>query len=83
MDSNFDIFISYRRKDSAGSDKGVHLARTIKQYLEIKGYRDRVFFDYSEISNEDFPTKILSVIKQAKVFISVLTPDSMLRCVKI
>ncbi|MBQ5881493.1 MAG: PEGA domain-containing protein, partial [Bacteroidales bacterium] len=59
----------------------VHIARTIKQYLEIKGYKGRVFFDYSELSNEDFDKRILSVIRQAKVFISVLTPDSMLRCV--
>ena len=81
MKSAYDIFISYRRKDAQGSDKGVHIARTIKQYLEIKGYKGRVFFDYSELSNEDFDKRILSVIRQAKVFISVLTPDSMLRCV--
>ena len=81
MKSAYDIFISYRRKDAQGSDKGVHIARTIKQYLEIKGYKGRVFFDYSELSNEDFDKRILSVIRQVKVFISVLTPDSMLRCV--
>ena len=42
MKSAYDIFISYRRKDAQGSDKGVHIARTIKQYLEIKGYKDGV-----------------------------------------
>ena len=76
----YDIFVSYRRQDNRGSNQGVHIARTIKQYLEISGYKGRVFFDYSEISNEDFEVKILSVIRRAKVFICVLTEDALMRC---
>ncbi len=45
----YDIFISYRRKDSAGLTSGTNIARTIKQQLGIEGYKNRVFFDYSEL----------------------------------
>ena len=44
----YDIFISYRRTDRDGLNSGTYIARTIKQELELEGYQDRVFFDYSE-----------------------------------
>ena len=77
----YDIFISYRRKDCAGLTSGTDIARTIKQQLEIEGYKHRVFFDYSELSDDDFEKIILKAIERCKVFILVLSRDSMIRCV--
>ncbi len=77
----YDIFISYRRKDCAGLTSGTDIARTIKQQLEIEGYKNRVFFDYSELSDDDFERIILKAIERCKVFILVLSRDSMMRCV--
>ncbi|MBO5875270.1 MAG: TIR domain-containing protein [Alistipes sp.] len=76
----YDIFISYRRKDSAGLTSGTNIARTIKQQLEIEGYKNRVFFDYSELSDDEFEKIILTAIEQCKVFVLVLSRDSMMRC---
>lgn len=77
----YDIFVSYRRKDCAGLTSGTNIARTIKQQLEIEGYKHRVFFDYSELSDDDFEKIILKAIERCKVFILVLSRDSMMRCV--
>ncbi len=52
--ASYDIFISYRRTDSKGAVSGTNIARSIKQQLEIDGYNDRVFFDYSEITDGEF-----------------------------
>ncbi len=76
----YDIFISYRREDSQGLISGTNIARSIKQQLEIEGYKGRVFFDYSELSDSDFERVILSAIEQCKVFVLVLSKDSMMRC---
>ena len=77
----YDIFISYRRKDCDGLTSGTNIARTIKQQLEIEGYKNRVFFDYSELSDDDFEKIILKAIEGCKVFVLVLSKDSMMRCV--
>ena len=77
----YDIFISYRRKDCDGLTSGTNIARTIKQQLEIEGYKNRVFFDYSELSDDDFENIILRAIEGCKVFVLVLSKDSMMRCV--
>ncbi len=77
----YDIFISYRRTDGSGLTSGTDIARTIKQQLEIEGYKNRVFFDYSELSDDEFEQVILTALEQCKVFILVLTKDSMMRCV--
>ena len=77
----YEIFISYRRKDREGKEWGTSIARNIQQALEYRGYKGRVFFDHDEIGPEDFELKILGAIKQCKVFIFVLTKDSLLRCV--
>lgn len=76
------IFVSYRRTDRNGKTSGTDIARTIKQHLEISGYKKRVFFDYSELSDDKFENIILSEIRGCKVFILVLTHDTMHRCVK-
>lgn len=75
------IFISYRRRDLSGNISGTDIARTIKQHLEISGYKNRVFFDYSELSDDEFEHKILREIERCKVFVLVLTHDTMYRCV--
>lgn len=75
------IFVSYRRTDLNGKNSGTHIARTIKQHLEISGYEDQVFFDYCELSDDEFENIILSEIRGCKVFILVLTNDTMHRCV--
>ena len=75
------IFVSYRRTDRDGKTSGTDIARTIKQHLEISGYKKRVFFDYSELSDDEFENIILSEIRECKVFILVLTHDTMHRCV--
>lgn len=77
----YDIFISYRRKDCTGLTSGTNIARTIKQQLEIEGYKNRVFFDYSELSDNEFEDIILKAIAQCKVFVLVLSRDSMMRCI--
>lgn len=75
------IFVSYRRKDRDGNTSGTDVARTIKQHLEIVGYRGRVFFDYSALTDDEFEFKILNEIERSKVMILVLTHDTMFRCV--
>lgn len=76
----YDIFISYRRKDSTGKEWGTVIARSILQALESRGYGGRVFLDHEEIGPDYFETKILTAIKQSKVFIFILTKEALLRC---
>ena len=76
----YDIFISYRRKDDNGVERGTLIGRIIQLALHNKGYSERVFFDYDTIGSEDFEEKILGAIKKAKIFVFVLTKDSLLRC---
>lgn len=76
--SKYDIFISYRRVDSEGRTSGRDIARTIKLELEKRGYI--VFFDYSEIKDNEFEDVILPAIHNSVVFIVVLSKDALLRC---
>ena len=77
--TKYDVFVSYRRVDSEGRTSGRDIARTIKLELEKRGYR--VFFDYSEIKDNEFENSILPSIRNSKVFIIVLSLDALLRCV--
>lgn len=77
----YDIFISYRRTDNKGYTTGTSIARSIKQQLELERYKDRIFFDYSNLHDEEFEKIILSAIEQSRIFILVLTQDAMMRCV--
>ena len=65
MNSKYDIFISYRRVDSEGRTSGRDIARTIKLELEKRGYK--VFFDYSEIRDNEFENVILPAIHNSAV----------------
>ncbi len=80
MEPKYDIFISYRRRDRFNRTIGTAYARNIQQTLEANGYQGRVFFDHNNMEPEDFEKIILSAIRCAKVFILILTKDSMLRC---
>ena len=80
MESKYDVFISYRRKDRFNRTTGIAYARNIQQTLESNGYKGRVFFDHNDMKPGDFEKIILSAIRSAKIFILVLTIDSMHRC---
>ena len=75
----YDIFISYRRLNSEGRIEGRDIARLLEKELKLYGYN--VFFDYSEIRDNDFKQVILPAARTCKVFILLLTSDSLTRCV--
>lgn len=77
-DKIYDIFVSYRRIDSEGRTSGRDIARTIKLEFEKRGYA--VFFDYSEIKDDEFERTIIPAVESAKVFILVLSKDALVRC---
>lgn len=75
----YDIFISYRRLNSEGRIEGRDIARLLEKELKLYGYN--VFFDYSKIRDNDFKQVILSAARTCKVFLLLLTSDSLTRCV--
>ena len=70
--NKYDIFISYRR------DGGAQYARILQLMLIQRGYK--VFLDYDELTDGIFSDKIRAAIKEAPVFMLVLSKGSMLRC---
>ena len=68
---NFDIFISYRRSD------GKNMARMITETLKGKNYR--CFLDFDRLQGGKFDDKIKQAIKDAPIFIAVMTPDYLVR----
>ena len=68
---NFDIFISYRRSD------GKNMARTITETLKGKNYR--CFLDFDRLKGGKFDDKIQQAIKDAPIFIAVMTPHYLVR----
>lgn len=68
----YDIFISYRRK------AGAQYARTLQLILEKKGFR--VFLDYDELLDDEFPPQIEAALRSTPVYIIVLTHDVFDRC---
>lgn len=71
-DHKYDIFISYRREG------GAQYARILQLMLIQRGYR--VFLDYDELTDGIFSDKIKAAIKDAPVFMLVLSKGSMPRC---
>lgn len=69
----YEIFVSYRRTG------GREFARLIQQTLQKYGYR--VFFDYDSLQDDVFNENIFRAIEEVEIFILVLTPGSMSRCV--
>lgn len=72
MTNKYDIFISYRR------DGGAQYARILQLMLIQRGYK--VFLDYDELTDGVFSDKIVAAIKEAPVFMLVLSKGSMIRC---
>lgn len=68
----YDIFISYRR------DGGAQYARILQLELEKRGYR--VFLDYEELTDGVFGDNIRVAIKDAPVFMLVLSAHYLDRC---
>lgn len=75
----YDIFISYRREDSSGRSNAP-TARQFKLAFEAPPYNYKVFFDYSECTDDYFTDTILSAIRTCDYFVLVLTKDSLARC---
>lgn len=73
MSNKYDIFISYRR---AG---GAQYARILQLMLAQRGYK--VFLDYDELTDGIFSDHIKAAIKDAPVFMLVLSEGSLKRCV--
>lgn len=71
-DNKYDIFISYRRVG------GAQYARILQLMLIQRGYK--VFLDYDELTDGIFSDKIRAAIKEAPVFMLVLSGGSMERC---
>ena len=70
MSKNFDIFISYRRKETA--DKAEHLF----DLLEMAGYKGQVSFDRENFDGR-FDLEILQRLDDCKDFIVVLAPETL------
>lgn len=70
--NKYDIFISYRREG------GAQYARILQLMLIQRGYK--VFLDYDELTDGIFSDKIRAAIKDAPVFMLVLSKGSMERC---
>ena len=70
MSKNFDIFISYRRKETA--DKAEHLF----DLLEMAGYKEQVSFDRENFDGR-FDLEILQRLDNCKDFIVVLAPETL------
>lgn len=69
----YDIFISYRREG------GKEWARSLKSELERRGYR--VFLDFDELKDGVFDRRIMEAIDAAPIFIILLSPHALDRCV--
>ena len=71
--SQYDVFISYRRETGAND------ARLLQQALKARGYT--VFFDYDSLRDGKFDKKIFEAIDEAPVFVLMLTERALDRCV--
>lgn len=70
---SYDIFISYRREG------GKELARSLKSELERRGYQ--VFLDFDELNDGVFDRRIMEAIDASPIFIVLLSPHALDRCV--
>ncbi len=68
----FDVFISYRRSDSA------EVARLLQRCLQDRGLT--TFLDVDELGAGHFDDSLLEVIAQAGDFVVILSRDALARC---
>lgn len=73
MLKEYDIFISYRRKD------GAQYANFLHGVLQKRGYR--VFVDYDERTDGIFGENIRKAVENAPVFIAILSPFYLDYCI--
>ena len=71
-DNKYDIFISYRRVG------GAQYARILQLELEKRGYK--VFLDYEELTDGIFGDNIKEAIREAPIFMMVLSAHYLDRC---
>ena len=69
----YDIFISYRRVG------GADFARQMQLALKNKGYS--VFLDFDALKDGVFDRRIEAAIKSSKVFLFILSPHALDRCI--
>ena len=72
--NKYDIFISYSHEG------GAQYARILQLMLEQRGYK--AFLDYEELTDGIFGDHIKAALREAPVFMPVLSRGSMARCVK-
>lgn len=72
MKQKYDIFISYRRTG------GAQYARILQLMLSQRGYK--VFLDYDELRDGKFGEHIQDAIKDAPIFMLVLSKNALDRC---
>lgn len=73
---NYDVFISYRRKEG----QGLEIARIIDEAID-RTWWYRSFLDYNELKDNAWDPQIFSAIESAPVFLFILTEGSLNRCV--
>lgn len=73
MKKEYDIFISYRREG------GKEYARNLTSELVSRGFHP--FLDFDELKDGKFDKRITDAIESAPVFMFILSPGSLDRCV--
>lgn len=74
--TQYDVFISYRRSDS--TDR----AHLVKEILKTKGYDDkRIFFDTHSLHEGEFPENIRKALASSKAFILLISKNSIAQTV--
>ncbi|MBQ0082638.1 MAG: toll/interleukin-1 receptor domain-containing protein, partial [bacterium] len=73
MKKEYDIFISYRREG------GKEYARNLTSELVSRGFHP--FLDFDELVDGKFDKRITDAIESAPVFMFILSPGSLDRCV--
>lgn len=71
-ETEYDVFISYRRNG------GAETAKHLRDVLTERGYR--VFFDTDSLRSGDFNRKLFDVIDGCKDFLLILSPGALDRC---
>lgn len=77
MKKRYDVFISYRREEG----NGLEIARIIDSAID-KTLWYHSFLDYNELKDRKFGPQIMAAIDSAPVFLALMTPGSLNRCIQ-
>lgn len=70
-ETQYDVFISYRRSDSTVR------AHLVKEILKAKGYdEERIFFDTHSLHEGEFPENIRKALTNSKAFVLLISKNS-------